>query len=77
MLHPFHWTQSWGGLLLDALFLHPVFALDKIRAPINVDSFGLLSASSFDMGEMLREEDSRSRSGRCETQNFTGGHPLA
>ena len=48
-----------GGFFnpLDALFLHPVFALDKLHAPIDVDSFGLFSSPSFDMGEMSREEE--------------------
>ena len=35
---------------LDTLFLCPVFALDKRLAPVNVDSLGLLSSPSFDIG---------------------------
>ena len=41
---------------LDTLFLHPVFALGKLLAPINVDSFGRLSSPSFDIGEVSMEE---------------------
>ena len=41
---------------LDTLFLHPVFALGKLLAPINVDSFGVLSSPGFDIGEVLLDE---------------------
>ena len=50
---------------LDALSLHPVFALDKLLAPINVDSFGLLSSSGFDIGEVSGEEEEEEEEGRA------------
>ena len=46
---------------IPTLFLYPVFALDKLLAPINVHSFGLLSSPSFDMGEVSREEEEKER----------------
>ena len=45
--------------LLDTLFLHPALALVKLLGPINLDSFGLLSTPSFDIGEVSREEEER------------------